>query len=50
MCRNHIEDNRNRYKSMKNETKKAVSKAIREMAEEGLTELKNCPNEMFRLV
>ena len=33
MCRNSIEENENRYESMKNKTKKAVSKAVREMAE-----------------
>ena len=35
---------------MKNEPRKAVSKAIREKAKEVLTELKNCPIRMFRLV
>ena len=35
---------------MKNEAKKAVSKAMREMSEEALTELPNCPYGMFRLV
>ena len=34
------------YKSMKN---KAVSKAMREKAEEVLTEIQNCPNGMFGL-
>ena len=29
---------------------KAATKAMREMAEEALTELQNCPNGMFRLV
>ena len=29
MCRNSTEENRRRYKSMKNKAKKAVSKAIR---------------------
>ena len=35
---------------MKNKASKAVSKAMREMVEEVLTELQNCPNGMFRLV
>ena len=35
---------------MKNKANKSVSKAMREMAEEVLTELQNCPNGMFRLV
>ena len=29
---------------------KAVSKAMRQKAEEALSELQNCPNWMFRLV
>ena len=33
---------------MKNKAKKAVSKAMREKAEEMLTELRNCPNGMLR--
>ena len=32
-----------RFKSMKIYANKAVSKAMREKAEEALTELKNCP-------
>ena len=35
---------------MKNEGNKAVSKAMREMAEKVPTEMQNCPNGMFRLV
>ena len=35
---------------MKNKAKKAVSKAMREKAEEALTELQNCQNWMSRLV
>ena len=35
---------------MTNEARKAVSKAMREKCEEVLSELKKCPNEMFRLV
>ena len=38
MCWNSTEENRRRYKSMKNKAKKAVSKAMREKAEEALTE------------
>ena len=32
---------------MTNKAKKAVSEALREKAEDGLTDLKNCPNGMF---
>ena len=35
---------------MKNKANKAVSIAMREKAEEALTELTNCPNGMHRLV
>ena len=38
------------YKSMKNNVKKVVSEAMREKAEKGLMELKNCPNRMFKMV
>ena len=41
MCQNSTEENKRRYKSMKNKAKKAVSKAMREMADEALTELKH---------
>ena len=37
MCENRTEENK-RYKSMKNKAKKAVFKAMREKAEEVLTE------------
>ena len=50
MCWNRTEENKRRHKSMKNNVKKAVSKAMREKTEEGLTELQNCPNGMIRLV
>ena len=46
MCQNSTEESKRRYDSMEN---KAVSKAMREKAEEALTELQNCPNEMCRL-
>ena len=38
------------HKSMKNKAKKAVSKAMKEKAEEALTELKNFKNGVFRVV
>ena len=47
MCQNSTEENKRRYNGMKN---KAVSKAMREKAEELLPELQNCPNGMFRPV
>ena len=50
MCQNNIEENKRMFKSMKNKAKKAASKAVKWMDEEALTELKNCPIRMFRLV
>ena len=40
----------NNNKGMKNKAKKAVSRAMTELAEEVLTEFKNCPNDMLSLV
>ena len=45
-----MEENLNRYKGMNNIAKNAVSKALRENAEEAFTEMKNCPHGMFTLV
>ena len=50
MCQNNTEENMRRCKSMKNKAKKAVSKAMREKAEEALTEIKHCSNRMFRVI
>ena len=50
MCQSSTEENKRMFKSIKNEAKKAVLKAMREKAEEALTELKNFPNGMFRLL
>ena len=50
MCLNSTEKNKRRYKGMQNKANKAVSKALREKAEEALAELQNCPNGMFMLV
>ena len=40
ICRNSTEENKRRYKSMKNNAKKAFSTEMREKVEEVLTELK----------
>ena len=50
MCWNNTEENKRRYEIIKNKVEKAVSKALREKAEEAITELQNYPNGMFRLV
>ena len=49
MCQNSTYENKRRHKNTKNKANKAVSQAMRGKAEEALTELKNCPNGMFRL-
>ena len=50
MCQNSTEENKRRYKSLKNKAKKAVSKAMTEKTEKVLSELLNGPSEVFRLV
>ena len=40
MCQNNAEENKRRYKSMKNKAKITVSKAMREKAEDTFTEQK----------
>ena len=50
MCQNSAENNKRRYKSMRNSANKAVSKAMIEKAVEAFTELQNFSNWMFRLV
>ena len=50
MCMNGTEENKRRYKSMRNKVKKAVCEEMRDKADEALTELQNYPNGMFRLV
>ena len=47
MCQNSTEENKKRYKSMKN---KAASKIMMEKVEKAHTELQNCQNGMLRLV
>ena len=49
MCWNNTE-NKRKSQSMKNKVRKAVSKAMRSKTEEALTEIKNWPNWMLRLV
>ena len=49
MCQNSAEENKRRYKSIKNKANKAVTKATREKAEEVHTESQNCPNGMSKL-
>ena len=44
MCWNSTEKNKSWHKSMKNKTKKAVSKSMREKAERHLTEIQKTPH------
>ena len=48
MCQNSTEENKRRYKSLKNKASKTASKAMREKVDEVLTELQNCPFRMPR--
>ena len=51
MSRNSTEENRNRYKGMKNKARKVDLKSNeREKAEQVLTEVRNHSDGMFRLV
>ena len=47
MCQNSTEENKRRYKNMKNRANKAVSKATRQKSKEALTESQNCPDGML---
>ena len=50
MCKSGTEANKARYKNMKNQAKKVVSKAMKEAAERELRELSEHPNKVFKLV
>ena len=50
ICQISTGKTKRRYRSMRNNARRAIKRAIREMADETLTELKNCTNWMPRLV
>ena len=50
MCKSGTEENKARYKNMKNRVKKVVAKAMKEAAEQELRELSEHPNKVFKLV
>ena len=50
MCRHGTQENKNIYKKLNDEARKAVSKSMREKVEVVLTELKYCPNGMLRIL
>ena len=47
MCKSGTEAHKARYKNMKNRAKKVIAKAMKEVAEQELSEY---PNEVFKLV
>ena len=50
LCKDRTEENKARYKTMKNRAKKAVAKAMRKEAEQELCKLSENPNEVFKFV
>ena len=50
MRKNDTEENKARYKNMKNRAKKVVARAMRGEAEKRLSELSENPNKVFKLV
>ena len=50
MCKSRTEANNSRYKNMKNQEKKVVTKAMNEAAEGEQRELSEHPNKVFKLV
>ena len=50
MCKNRLEENKAKYKNIKNRTKKMVANSMKKEAEEVLTKLNKKPNNIFTLV
>ena len=50
MCKNRSEENKARYKNIKNRTKNVVANSIRKEAEKNLTKLNKKQNTIFTLV
>ena len=50
MCKNRLEENKARYKNIKNRTKKVVANSMKKEAEEEVTKLNKKPNNVFTLV
>ena len=50
MCENQSEENKARYKNIKNRTKKAIADSKRKEAEKELTKLNEKSNNIFTLV
>ena len=50
MCQNRSEENKAKYKNIKNRTKKGVANSMRKKAEKELTKLNKKTNNIFTLV
>ena len=50
MCKNRLEENKAKYKNIKNRTKKMVLNSMKKEAEEELTKLNKKSNNIFTLV
>ena len=50
MCKNRLEENKAKYKNIKNRTKKVVADSMRKEAEKELTKLNKKTNYIFTLV
>ena len=50
MCENRSEENKAKYKNIKNQTKKVVANSMRKEAEKELTQLNKKPNNIFTVV
>ena len=50
MCKNRLEENKAKYKNIKNRTKKMAANSMKKEAEEELTKLNKKPNNIFTLV
>ena len=50
LCKNSSDENKTRYKTMKNQTKKVVARAMRRETEKQLKGLEEKPNGVFKLV
>ena len=50
MCKNRLEENKAKYKNIKNRTKKMVANSMKKEAEEEITKLNKKTNNIFTLV
>ena len=50
MCKNRSDENKTKYKNIRNQTKKVVANSMRKKAKKELTKLNKNPNNIFTLV